>query len=414
MTKPIFEYILSGTSYLGCHDAKTSAAITPFLEKCVASLREKSQHKFGVLFNALMEEKNGDLIKQNECIRFLDSIHADSGGLQMVTLGKASGPEEKKIIYGRQASMSTVGMCFDEIPVISKGSSTTDYASRFYDPSIIESCARKTGDNLREQIEYFLDVGSKCKPMLIAQGNCYDTYNRWVDIALSRVPKDMQLHIGGLAMGAAALGAGELEEMEKAFILSRLQLETDNYHLLGVGSMSRLLPTLMLARGGVFDGKHISYDSTTHSSSVEGGRYYLLGEDGIINHNYEKTMSPRHIKMSNDIIGNLGSIIEPSLIHEVFTNGAPHFRNSNRIDDFFKGKIASCMSSVINFANCVDLTVDTNQPVHRFVGNKMYLESFSEIKTLDDYRHWYSTFGRYLKSARVSRLETNNIDSFFE
>lgn len=413
MNKPTFEYILSGTSYLGCHDAKTSAAITPFLEKCVNSLREKSEHKFGVLFNALMEEKNGELLTQNNTIKFLDSIHADSGGLQMVTLGKASGPEEKKTIYDRQSRLSTIGMCFDEIPVISQGSSTTDYASRFYDPNILDICAKKTGENLREQIEYFIKVGSKCKPMLIAQGNCYDTYNRWVDIALCQIPEDMQKYIGGLAMGAAALGAGELEEMEKAFILSQLQVETTNYHLLGVGSMSRLIPTLMLARGGVFDGKHISYDSTTHSSSVEGGRYYILGENGIINHNYEKNMSPRHIKMSNDIIENLGHIIEPSLLHEVFTNGAPYFRNSNRIDDFFKGKIASCMSSVINFSKCVDLTADKTQPIHRFVGNKMYLESFSEIKTSDDYRHWHSTFGRYLKSARVSTLETNNIDSFF-
>ena len=84
-------------------------------------------------------------------------IHADSGGLQIVTQGMVITDELKDKVYENQAEWADVGMCFDEIPVILTGdrSDRNDTKARFFDFENYEELARKTGRNVKRQLEIF-------------------------------------------------------------------------------------------------------------------------------------------------------------------------------------------------------------------------------------------------------------------
>ena len=43
---------------------------------------------------------------------------------------------------------------------------------------------------------------------------------KWVEYVLDEIPKSNHQFIGGVAMGAAALGTGTLEDIERAFIFT--------------------------------------------------------------------------------------------------------------------------------------------------------------------------------------------------
>ena len=81
------------------------------------------------------------------------------------------------------------------------------------------------------------------------QGNDVDTYLEWADIILKTVPKDQHHLLGGIAMGAAALGTGNLEDVQRAYIASEVPIRDEdgqmNLHILGVGSLRRMLPYLI-------------------------------------------------------------------------------------------------------------------------------------------------------------------------
>ena len=416
MTKPTLEYILSGTSYIGLNSNKYVPESRAVFEQVMAVVEKNTEHKFGVLFNALVEKKNGENIK-----KYLDgvvnSIHADSGGLQMVTLGLKSGDEEKLNVYKTQAEYCDIAMSFDEIPVIASKSSTTDYGGRTYDESLLEMSAVKTGQNLLKQIEYFNSVGTSAKPLMIVQGNCYDTYMRWTDAVMSQIPQDMRDCIGGVAIGAAALGSGDLEEVEKSIIMANLPGNFNHYHILGVGSISRLLPTLVLMRGGVFDGKHISYDSTTHSSNTARGTYQRYYNDYIklVSYPTGEEMPVHHAVLDDmcSIIGDLGGIASRELYLECMLNGGGYFTEMDRAKDFNIGRTALCIASIINFCRNVEDIIDPKNDFSRFTNNRSYLESFSTVRTKSDYDYWFRHVGRFLKSNRVESKDDSNLDFFF-
>ena len=54
--------------------------------------------------------------------------------------------------------------------------------------SSLEHYSRETGKNIKRQIEIFLEEKSSSKPMIIAQGNCYETYMYWVEYVLKEIP----------------------------------------------------------------------------------------------------------------------------------------------------------------------------------------------------------------------------------
>lgn len=406
------EYIMSGTSFIGLHQAKSDEVYSQYSD-ILGHLKSETKHSFGLLFNAFQEVKNGENVNR---ITGLDSIHADSGGLQMITRGMTATEADKVAVYKTQARLSTIGMCFDEIPVdITESSSRNDYGGRFFNPDRLEECASQTGRNIAKQIEVFLELESECKPFLIAQGNCYDTYMKWTETVLKNIPKEHHKHIGGIAMGAAALGTGYLEEVEKAFICSQLPVDTNSVHILGVGSMSRMIPIISMIRGGLYDGKHVSYDSTTHSSAVEMGRHTIINSRGLCETlKYGKVYSKAYDLMYDDVSKIYDHGLTRLEFKNLFSEGAGQAREKIGIDKFFLCKAASSIVSATNFAKSLESAIEDDNVFLQNVGKLSCLSHLDKVKSKSDFDHWMKQFSKSLKSNRVSIVQqTNTVDDFF-
>ena len=105
------------------------------------------------MYNAYTEKRPGEWMGEHYR-SLVHSIHADSGGLQMITLGRTITNELKEEVYDSQARNSDIAMCFDVIPVrtLDAGrSDRLDLNNRRFDRTDLERCARETGRNLRRQ-----------------------------------------------------------------------------------------------------------------------------------------------------------------------------------------------------------------------------------------------------------------------
>lgn len=201
----------------------------------------------------------------------------------MQTLGDSITDEGREKVYRTQAAHSNIAMSFDEIPVTISAASVggkTDILlpdTKWFDPDIFDDCAKKSGQNLTRQIEMFIELETACKPLMIIQGNSMDWYKKWADILLQNVPQKYWKYIAGVASSSFSLGNGLREDVERMFSISQLDVPDHikhHVHLLGVGSMHRLIPTIQFRRSGLFDDKmFFSYDSTKHSGGITRGQY---------------------------------------------------------------------------------------------------------------------------------------------
>lgn len=411
------EYIASGLSFLrltrsGNFENETLRNKISNLFKTTS--KSSKHHKFGLLFNAFTEKGFGEKFR---CYEGYDSIHADSGGLQIITLGKTINEEMKDDVYRVQAASADYGMCFDDIPVGTVGSSSSrnDVAGRYFRVDELEACARQTGKNVKRQIEVFLESeGSSCRPILIAQGNGYDTYMKWVEYAMSEVPKEHHKHVQAVAMGAAALGTGPLEDIERAFIFSKLPIEKHHLHILGVGSVRRMAPFLIMMQSGLFDGVTVSYDSTTHTSGVEMGTFFKDGKTMSINRNF----GPDYIEIFNDVkeINDFGEI-DAKEFHKMMNTGfLKYIEDGGNEDQHAMSRISWGVKSIQNFLKHMDWMYDSKENLLSWANeNKIYnpLKHLYNVKTKDDFDFWVRNFGKSVKSSRVQSGKPSSLEGFF-
>ena len=105
------EYVVSGTSYMRMSNPQVSQV--PERVEMVRDLFGKmvhghKSHTFSALYNAYQESSFGKRFQPYS--GSIKNIHADSGGLQIVTLGKTITDELKDKIYENQAKSADVGM----------------------------------------------------------------------------------------------------------------------------------------------------------------------------------------------------------------------------------------------------------------------------------------------------------------
>lgn len=236
----------------------------------------KKTNQFSLLFNAFTEKGLGSVMS-NYYVNDLTNIHADSGGLQVLTQGKVVNDELRNEIYITQKQNSHVAMMFDDIPFFVENGVNSRGAinGRLFDVSNYKQCARNSGGFLKRQISVFKDTpGLQTTPLLIVQGNDIKTLQDWYDIVIDTIGDDVT-SVGGISSAGAVLGRGEYEEIIRAafpFFQNADKRHGNKVHLLGIGSMRRIIPTLML-KLNIDNELHLSYDSTTHTSSIAFGRY---------------------------------------------------------------------------------------------------------------------------------------------
>jgi hypothetical protein len=420
------EYVASGTAHTRILAVATleTPEVLEIINGYFANLNGLNNHAFSLLFNAFTEKDFGPKFKEHYS-GSIYTIHADSGGLQIITQGKTITEQLKDDVYKVQASCSDIAMCFDEIPVGLSGSrsgrNSTD--NRFFDGENLERYARLTGKNIKRQIELFLDEKTTAKPMIISQGNDYDSYMKWVEYLLKEIPSSYYAHIGGIALGAAALGTGLLEDIERAAYAPHLPFQMDNpyFHILGVGSVRRLLPYLAFIKSGYYPkNTHLSYDSTTHTSGVSIGLYYLNGgypiDRTLINPN--GFINKKYVELYNDLDARwrwADKGITLKLFHEAINADSNFYndRDNKNIDlermklyyhvqtGFYCGAIANFTYDIQQCLKSRKHLVDvaTKNKIQHEIG---YLLGHD---TLDKFLGWKNDHGNLSKSNRVSNTK---------
>lgn len=411
MTKRL-EYILSGTSYTRIHAVIDDPVVKPIIDKLMALPGRMTNHKFGLLYNAFTEAGFGPNLNK---IPNLDSIHADSGGLQIITQGLTATDEIKKKIFKNQATHADLGMCFDEIPVTTVGATSgrNDTSNRFFDKENLKALATQTGKNIERQIDVFLEEKSKCKPILIAQGNCYDTYMEWVDTILAAIPQEKHKYIGGVAMGGAALGTGSLEDIERAFIYSQLQIEKTHLHVLGVGAIKRMLPYVTFMKNGLYEDASVSYDSTTHSSGIELGNYFKNGSMNSFSRSFNKVY---HMMYADAMALHDANISLEKFFKLLNSSKTKWAEAGEDLPTFYTVRLSSIIASVINFCQYLDNIVANESAFLEFVGSDKSLTPFLslvDVKSLSDYNRWKASVGRYVKTNRIASQQPASLEGFF-
>jgi len=412
------EYIASGTSYLRLNAPRNGEG--PSHEKLrmfIKKVEENTDHKFGLLYNAFVEKNFGPCIAKYKDI--VSSIHSDSGGLQMITRNLAMTEDIKAKIYKNQGTYSGYAMSFDEAPVLmtSSTSARTDVSARRFDLDHFKEAAKITGNNIRGQIESFLDMGTTTKPIFIAHGNCYDTYMMWADIAMKQIPDNIRKHVGGVAMGGTAIGYGMLEDIEKASYFRDLPIDTKHLHILGVGSSSRLLPYLTFAQNGFYpDDLHISYDSTTHTSGVEFGHYNMKDHKSLV---FNRDMSESYHMIFNDMSKLVDlSQYDVNFFHDIMNTGyTKYIEKGGREEDFLTIRTAFIIKSIINFCNFVDSIrndKDKMLDVASRRGIRGPISSLFEVRSKDDFDHWLYHANHNTPSRRISSRVDVNFDEAFD
>lgn len=421
------EYVASGTSHTRVlnNSVFENYEIVDMINRYFSDMNDKNNHKFSLLYNAYTEKNFGEKFLEHYR-KSLYAIHADSGGLQIVTRGFKITDELKDEIYKTQAKSSDVAMCFDDIPIgiIGEKSERMDVANRYFDKDRLEEFARRTGKNIRRQIEIFLDEKSKAKPYLIAQGNCYDTYMKWVEYILDEIPKSHRKYIGGLAMGAAALGTGSLEDIERAAYATKLPLEMEepHLHILGVGSIQRLLPYLMFAKNGYYpDNIHISYDSTTHTCGLSMGTYFL-NKTIQINRDFA---NPIYRTIYNDVNSKYdleSKGISLKEFHESINTNSSYYMSEDKIDKrqlevYYNVIFSYLLSSISNFTHQVDRALKEKNYIFELAEkNKIGREisALSNITDIDTFIKWKNEIQNDIKSRKVMNEKPNTLEDFFQ
>lgn len=415
----MFEYVASGTSYFKLmYQESLEPQNLDWFSRTFGSLNNTHNHKISLLYNAYTEKRPGRWCGSHYR-NLVHNIHADSGGLQMITLGRTITTELKEEVYANQAENSHIAMCFDVIPVRTLDgarSERLDLSNRRFDRNQLEHCARETGKNLKRQIEFFLEKGTTAKPMLIAQGNDYDSYMKWVEFVQAEMPADYVKHIGGIAMGAAALGKGSLEDIKRAFYFTQLpiELEHKNLHLLGVGSVYRMLPQMIFIQNGMYKDVHMSYDSTTHTSGVTQGRYYMNDYAFTFTRAYDDSYRivledmQRNFPFIDYSVDDLYNILNFS--------SRTYQAKFGSIDPSLQLYVAYVASSIKNFIEQVDRVSKDPAEVLKFAKglDRNAFNALYSVKTTEDFDHWLKHVGPYMDSEPVQEyVEPNSLENLF-
>lgn len=448
------DYILSATRYgilpasiisgdwSEFHDPfkKHVPAMVDILRAKVANEAKNSDSHVGVLYNAFTTPSIVAEFKDMENYHF-EHVHADSGGLQIVTADRVVTPEIRQEIYGRQA-YADVAMCFDCIPLRSintttriKGERSLTSNKRFVAEDF-DSSAEQTASNVKEQIEAFRHLETKTKVIIIAQGNDANYMLRFFRTIASKLNEDDYKYIGGLAVADTCLGTGVLESIE---MLKAAKLISDEchpavlqqLHFLGVGSLHRIRPAIYLYASGYLDKyQKISYDSSSHAMSFDHGGAYIDGTKlklGKHRTAHGEEYFRKCYRMFEPVMRN---VCDEDFFIELFYGHSYHEQWTSQ--PLIKARAKSVNNPEVGIATILAKPMSTLFQIHGFslsvdkmmkekvpqrVHDKFainYLKHLRQVKTNEDMNEWFETYSSGVKSNRIMVDRTNIIGNMLD
>lgn len=455
---PRLQYIFSAPAMIRCQVEGQERKDRSIRDKYVSIIKNVNNHlnKFftknrafpmdiAMLYNAYTEKRTGREIIEDDKLNF-SSIYADSGGLQIVTAGKKIEDSLKFQIYEDQ-SVADFAMCFDEIPtvtataVVNSGSNRSQVDNKKFEYERLEECARKTGRNIREQIETFIKLKSNTKVLFIVQGNCSKTMVEWFDYAQSELDAHHFDYIAGLALADTCMGnAGKQSiDMIIAYHLIRkkhgVEKVKNHMHLLGVGSILRLEPFLRLMESGFLPKElKVSFDSTSFSMSYFMGKFKDKNGASVNSKNQQEIT--KYFSEVYDFyeFAFFGHIEKEEYVEYFASHSNAVSKTLNDIDEdrryIAKANIYMiCAYNLIWFMKEIEEIMNyapEKESIYRNViyqlhpmnRSKSEFGDFDDIKiksveTYEDLMEWYAKYQHLLTSRNIKKAETI-LDSHFE
>lgn len=421
-----FEYVISGLGYtrILLSAFRDNPELVELCNEIVNERNSQNKTQVSVLFNGLIETTSGESLKKYPSFK---NVFVDSGGLQAITRGLVVDEEFKKGVYAQQAQYGTVGMCFDEIPlkVIDYGSAASNKKNRtttknkVFQDSLVEEKAIHTGNNVKQQLQYFADVGTKCKAMAIAQGNCQDSMVRYLETLFKQIPDELKDGIHGIALADTCIGNGILETIKMCHALEIADIDPKfkkHIHFLGVGSIQRSIPILALHQN-LFKDKVISFDSTTHSMGwMFGKRYTDRGQIVQLGQNVSddnkkifKGIYSKYVTRLKDVpdeIEYLKYVYQHIMTFSHLNTEHPIQAAANL------SAFAYCFRAVDVYCRIIEDIIDNPSNIYNYVngkgkrGGKMHtmtstIMSLSQINNKDDFDSWFKENGKRVDSKSI-------------
>lgn len=285
------DYVASGCTFARMMNKRET--FRQIMVQALKEINERHPHSVSMLFNALMEENQGDVF---QIYRQSSKLYSDSGGLQLGLYGPEKFGDIEKAkdkVYDVQSKYSDYAFIFDELPIETSygdadGNTTkVDLSKRFFTAETLVENANETAKNVKRQIEIFKRNQSNTKIFLIAHGNSqsvsdrekyYDSYSDYIGRIIDKLTLDETEYIYGVAPSSAANGTGGIERYDMIYGIKNYNIPDHikrHIHLLGVGSPKALLPFKLSSDYFSFIEK-LSFDSTSHTR-----KYAFSGEISV-------------------------------------------------------------------------------------------------------------------------------------
>ena len=407
----MFEYVASGLT-----TNRHQVIGTPGGLELYQRMNNVGKQRFSFLYNAYQEKTNGKLFKELKDAGYLYAVHADSGGLQMIMRNIEPNAKMRQKIYENQAEFSDIAMSFDEIPLVIESADGSaqiaDLSTRFFDMENLALKAKQSGQNLKDQVEYFDSVKSQAAALMILQGNCLETYKIWTDEMMSVLGESSYQFVGGLALAPTSIGMGLYEDCVRAIALKTNPYNKHKVHLLGIGSAYRMLPFVIMNAYDWF-GKdyHISYDSTSHSRGLWGSLDYKLNNRTL------RCTGKHNMRNRRTVYEDLVKIMNMECTYELFdkwcdaeatlcgwkdlTEGKQPKMFAYLCSAFLLGTVRHFMDNLEEMSQNIDNINIPELPI---------LKTMKEVKTHEDGNKWLKDYKQYLFSKPVLKTTERYAD----
>jgi hypothetical protein len=271
----------------------------------------------------------------------------------------------------------------------------------------------------------FDSLNSNCRPFAILQGSGADSYAQWAECMMDEVPQELRHRIGGVAMGSAALGMGPLEDVKRAFYVTSVPFDRPfHLHVLGVGALKRILPYLLFSQTGLYEGIDISYDSTTHSMSLDNGLFYFshCKKNGASDYGGSSVKMGRpysniYRTVTEEINSVCGTNYDPVEYHKLMNIAVGEYmEKGGKFIDVMQARLAFILTNVHNFTMDVSELMNSKENFLRFCRDKNCENEYStlfDVKNNNDFLHWEKHVGRFMDSEPVNSVAPSSLEELF-
>lgn len=414
-----FEYVLSGMRYTVGPVYNYMPEVQEFYQKFFN--KKSNDIEITCLYNAFSEKSLGKVLSEDFK---LPKIYSDSGGLQMALYGDGTDSlEAREKIYKVQSDYSNLAFCFDDIPL--KMTSVNASArvlvnNKYFEKNLLKEKAIKTADNIKEQIKYFANINAKTKIFAIIQGNCAKTFTEWGNYLFNHLTDSEKEYVFGIALADTCAGNGILESVEMTKALINIECPErikKNVHYLGIGSITRMMPIIELSHTPLLKNTHISFDSTSHTSSFAMGKYF---DENNKSKAFGKTANNLNIQVVEGIIDKYFPDQKKSEMSKIILENIGNFiylREKTELQPYLVSFMAAYVFEMVEiFTKSIKAVYNDYNEYSKFVRNNkllMVMSSLRNMKTIEELDEWAKRFAYLIPSNSIASNEPASLKELF-